>query len=225
MPSNLKNTTSKTIPSHHSVPRAWGHPPGNRVRTANFTAVTHTSHCTWRPDPMPKVNRLLAFGRGGLCLLDIKWKGELFAVVNTFNLAVITPQRAPFHNLLLVICGCINGAPVSYDLRRKFVVNVSQSLFWLLTNTQHCLCFGTGHRGEATWILLKQRGVPPPTLVNNTTWNHLSYWSTKHRIQKFLQTIQSFFEIAKTIPVKTVTVHIFLKVSLLGFLFVLPTNE
>ena len=76
-----------------------------------------TAH--WTSDPMSEANRRLVLSSGGLCLLDIKWKGEVFAVIFAFNLTIITPQWAPFHNLLLVICSHINGAPLSCDLKGR----------------------------------------------------------------------------------------------------------
>ena len=88
---------------------------------------------------MSEVNRLLVFSWVRLCLLGVKCKGGVFAVVDTFNLTIVTPQQAPFHNLLLVICSCVNGVPLSCNLTRKVSVNISQSLFWSTTNTQHCL--------------------------------------------------------------------------------------
>lgn len=70
-----------------------------------------TAH--WSPDPMSEANRLLVLSWGGLCLLGIKCSAEVFAVIDTFNLTIVTPQWSPFHSFLLVICSCVNGAPLS----------------------------------------------------------------------------------------------------------------
>ena len=112
--------------------------------------------------------------------------------------------------------------------KRKVFMNISQSLFWLLTNTQHYLCFCIYHRGKVNWILSGKEEFHP-----------LTCWITQHEIifpigaqsiecRIFFADNSEFFEIAKTMLVKPVTVQIFLNVSLLGCftcLSVLPTDE
>lgn len=53
---------------------------------------------------MSEINRLLVFSWVRLCLLGVNVREGVFAVVDTFNLMVVTLSAGPLHNLLLVIC-------------------------------------------------------------------------------------------------------------------------
>ena len=114
------------------------------------------------------------------------------------------PQSSPYYPQY------VNGTPASCNLRRKFFINISQSLFWLVTNISMLLRLP---QKRCKLSHIKQKGVLPPTLLNNMTWNHLFLLEQKASNSEILAENSELFEISKTMTVKTVTVHNFLNDS------------